>query len=339
MAERIHGPYKHRAKWRVIGVGADGSRIRQSFDSYEEARAFIQAAQAALGHRTIGSAVNAYLEHLRSKGRRPSTLATARYRLLGFFHLTESDPLLASLTPAVARAIYARRVAETKANTHRAELILASAVMAYSVKQGWAAEDPFTGVEPEGVKAVGGELLRVDEARRFLSAALAEGSPSGLACALALLTGARASEVTERTVRDLDDGGRRLWITQAKTAAGVRQLSVPEIVRAGVLELVRGRGPTDRLWGDVTRHWLGHHVRRFCEAAGVPVVGPHGLRRTYATLRVGTHHAATEAVARELGQAGPAVTERHYVAPGTVDLVASALAQQILTPGVGNKSS
>ena len=44
---------------------------------------------------------------------------------------------------------------------------------------------------------------------------------------MALLMGMRASEIVERTIRNLDDDGRLLWITDAKTQAGIRRLQVP----------------------------------------------------------------------------------------------------------------
>jgi integrase len=328
VAERIHGPYQHRNRWRVVGVDASGSRIRQSFDRREDAQAFADTARSALGHRTVGIAVSAYLVAMATRAR-SSSVTTARYRLSAFLRTEQGDQLLAALTPTAARALYARRVAEVKPDTHRGELALVGAWGAWCVKQGWLVANPFEGVEPVGEKSRGKEQLRLDEARRFLSAAVDEGTTEGTACALALLTGARASEITDRIVRDLDDGGRLLWVPTAKTRAGVRQLAVPELLRARVLELARGKGPADRLWGDVTRHWLGWHVRRLCGVARVPVVSPHGLRGLYATLRVQSG-AAVEAVARELGQAGPAVTRAHYLAPGTEGgSLAVALAERL----------
>jgi integrase len=318
VAERVHGPYEHRpGKWRVVVVGADGVRANQTFTDRAEAQRVADQARAALGHRSVGAAVTEYLEHMGTQGLRPSTVATARYRLVAFLRCGTEDRPLASLTPAAARALYSRRSAEVKPDTHRGELALASTWATWCVRRGYLAADPFADVEPTGARSAGGDCLRVDEARRFLSACLGEDSHAATACALALLTGARASEITDRVVRDLDDGGRLLWIPSAKTAAGVRQLAIPELLRGRVLAAAKGKGPTERLWGSVTRHWLGHHVRRLCEVAKVPVVSPHDLRRSYATLRVGQNHAATEAVARELGQAGAGVTRRHYLAPGT----------------------
>jgi hypothetical protein len=46
------------------------------------------------------------------------------------------------------------------------------------------------------------------------------------------------------------------------------------------------------LFGERTRHWVLRSVKRCCEAAGVRVVSPHGLRGTHAKM------------AREVGVSG-----------------------------------
>jgi integrase len=152
------------------------------------------------------------------------------------------------------------------------------------------------------------------EARRYIEVALAESSREGIAAAMALLMGMRASEITGRQVRDVDDGGRVLWIERAKTRRGDRHLEVPEVLRTPLLELCAGRKSTEPLFGDVDRHWVGYHVRRLCDKASVPVICPHGLRGTQASIAV--QAAPIEHVAAALGQSGPAVTRRHYLASG-----------------------
>ena len=331
MAERIHGPYPHRARWRVVGVRSDGSRVRETFATREAADAFLAEARSART-RTIGEAVSAFLDWMAEAGRRPSTVTTARYRLVAFLRLGEGDRPLSNLD---GEDLYDRRREDgVRPDTHRGELALASTWATWCVKRGWLPANPFAEVEPMGARSHGRPQLRIDEARAFLAAALADASPAGLACALALLSGARASEVVCRLARDLDDSGRVLWVTESKTRAGVRQIPVPAVLQAGLLALARGRAPSDPLWGDVTRHWLSHHVRRLCGVAGVPEVSPHGLRGTVASIRVGGGE-AVEAVARALGQAGPAVTRRHYLAPG---VEAGALADAAVSLLVGNKN-
>lgn len=354
--ERIHGPYQHRSRWRIVGVRADGTRVRASYATREEALEALKEARQALGTRTWGTTVTDYLDHLRLKGRKPSTLKVNHYRLMAFLRLVDEDHPLEAMTPGKAAELYAARVQETKANTHHAELALAKAWAGWCVKQGWLAANPFDDVEPVGVKAAGGDVLRVNEARRLLACALADNfggatpSKPGLAVALALITGARVGEIMTRTVRDVDDDARLLWVTEAKTRAGVRQLAIPDepaALRLGLLGLCSGRDPTELLFdAKGGRQWMTRHLARLCKAAGVPVVSPHDLRRTHATLarRSGV---AAEAVARELGHSGHAGTgtlHRHYLEPGTDEsvtaaTVASQLAPTLPTPLVPHNAS
>jgi integrase len=129
---------------------------------------------------------------------------------------------------------------------------------------------------------------------------------------MALLMGMRASEIVERTVRNLDDEGRLLWITDAKTQAGVRRLEVPPQLQEHLQRLARGKSPSDRLFGrDADRHWVLRSVHRVCKAAGGPRVPSHGLRGTHATLAVGAG-ATSHLVAAALGHQSFATTARHY---------------------------
>ena len=68
-----------------------------------------------------------------------------------------------------------------------------------------------------------------------------------------LLLGARAGEVVLRQVRDVDDGGRPLWIPDSKTEAGRRHLEVPDVL---VPHLIR----FGRTWSDWPR--VGCRPRR-----------------------------------------------------------------------------
>jgi integrase len=56
-----------------------------------------------------------------------------------------------------------------------------------------------------------------------------KGDLGALAAALPLLTGMRASEITNLRRRDLDDGGKILWVQEGKTEAARRRFVVPEV--------------------------------------------------------------------------------------------------------------
>lgn len=333
--ERVCGPYyddSRRDPWSVHFINTDGRRRVVRVATEEEARRLVaDGRSAAQGERTVSEAIAVYVEHKRST-LRPGSVVTLEYRLGGMLRTSERDLLLRDVTPALAARLYEQRTRETKADTHRGELAACSSFAAWAIKRGWLRVNPFTSIEPVGRRATGKPQLRVDEARRFLAAALDEQSPAGLAAAMALLLGLRASEVTDRTVRDVDDGGALLWVDQAKTSAGVRRIIVPPVLRPRLAELVCGRGATERLWGDVDRHWLGRHVRRLCEVAQVPAVTPHGLRGLHATLAVGAG-ADVAQVAAALGHTGPAVTRRHYVAAGTEEAAGHERALAVIQGG------
>lgn len=315
--EQVYGPYydaTRRSPWAVHFIRADGGRRVVRVATEAEARRLVETGRYEAQGRTVTSAVEAYLEHKRAS-LRPASAATLEYRLRGILRTDERDRLLRDLSPRVASQLYARRVGETRADTHRGELAAAEAWAAWCIRQGWIRGNPFAAVEPVGQRATGKPQLRIDEARRFVRVALGEGTSEGLAAVMPVVLGMRASEVTDCRVRDIDDGAGLVWIGQAKTRAGVRQLIVPALLRPPLIDLVAGRDGGERLFGDVDRHWLGYHVRRLCALAGVPRVTPHGMRGLHASLATagGT---PVDQVARQLGHAGPAVTRRHYLAPG-----------------------
>jgi integrase len=263
--------------------------------------------------------VESFLLSLRARGLRASTERTYEHRLTAILQLdTLGAAPLWTLTAKLAATQYARRAESTRADTHHGELVAAKAFGAWCVKQGWFRVSPYADVSRIGRKSRGRPQLRIDEARCFLQCALDEGSDAGDAAALALLLGLRASEVTGRVVRDVDDRCRVLWVSHAKTAAGVRTLAVPAVMQDRLARRIAGRGPDERLWGDVTRSWLHHHVVRLCRAAGVPRVSPQGLRGLHATLALDAG-VSVEDIARSMGHASAAVTRAHYFAPGEED--------------------
>ena len=147
---------------------------------------------------------------------------------------------------------------------------------------------------------------------------LASDDVGALAAATALLMGMRASEVTDRVVRDLDDDGRVLVIPRAKTRAGIRRLRLPAVLQPLLARLAVGKEPTERLFGpDSNRRWLRRAVQRICYLAKTPIVGPHGLRGTHGTLAVQAGITG-DAVARALGHESFAVTTDHYAKPEAV---------------------
>lgn len=328
--ERIYGPTKHGKRWRVTIVAADGGRSYASesdegpagFATEEAALEYIRGFRETADERTVATAVAEYLQHRTEIGKRPGTVTTDGYRLRGMLQFHKRDRTLLQLTPQVARTLFAQRKAELVKkrgklayDTAFGELCVVRAFIAWCIKQGWVSRDPFEEIELEGQKVSGKPQLYIDESRRFVETALAEHSLEGLAAAMAILMGMRASEITNRVVRDVDDGGRVLWISRAKTPKGNRHLKVPTVLQPPLVELCARRFPAERLFGEGRdRHWVYYHVQRICRLAKVPVVCTQGLRGTQSTISI--EAVSVEHVAAALGQKGPRVTRRAYLAPG-----------------------
>ncbi|MDB4982108.1 MAG: hypothetical protein JWM82_2860, partial [Myxococcales bacterium] len=86
-------------------------------------------------------------------------------------------------------------------------------------------------------------------------------------------------------------------------------------------------GPDESLFGASTRHWVLRSVKRCCEAAGVRVVSPHGLRGTHAKMarEVGVSGVL---LAQAMGHESETTTTEHYagrsaVANAGIDRVAA----------------
>lgn len=325
--ERVHGPYydaTRRQPWSVVLVAATGRRSVVRFASEAAADAYRADAAAEATGRTVSAAIAAYLDDCRARGLTPRTIDTAGQRLRALLRADRGDGgELARLTPARAARLLSERRGSVV--TRRLSLALASTWARWCARQGWLRRDPFAGLEVQGRAGAGKPQLRVDEARVFASTcyrAAAAGDRHALAVLCLLVFGRRASEIADREVRDLDDGGRMLWIPTAKTRAGRIQLEVPDEIGALLLRLTlddrgRRRDGGARLWPGLTRHHLHHHTERLCRLAGVTVVCPHSLRGLHATLArplVSTPRAVSVA----LGHASEAVTARHYLEAGAV---------------------
>ena len=199
----------------------------------------------------------------------------------------------------------------------------------------WSTPGRAIGVDGDGalVLAGGARLaLAVDTA----------GDEGALAAVLCLLLGTRASEVTDRRVRDVDDGGAILWIPPAKTEAGRRRLEVPEVVRAIRVaachdDAGRRRPAAAPVFGGdreapVDRHWLRYHVERLCRLAGVPSVSTQSLRRLHATLATSAGRTSHD-VAAALGHTSPVVTQRHDTQPDATAGARQVNALRVLAGG------
>ena len=346
---RIYGPYedKKRGSWTVVTVeppdeGEDeGARSARRFASEEEAHRFIAELEEELtleGPITVEAALVEYERHLAAKGNKPGTIATTMRRLESMCSL-RGERRLSRLRDVSARGAYDSLAASgVAADTHRNILGEAKTFGKWAVKMGHLRRNPWAVVEPIGRRRKGKMQLRVDEARRFVAKCLELGDDGAVAALCCLLLGLRASEVVQRVGRDVDDGGSLLWIDRGKTFAAARVLDVPEVLRpllvrqaARASSCVPMGGTPGPLFSH-SRFWLRDQVARICILAGVPVVCPHGLRCTHASLAMAAG-ASSALVAASMGHASDAVTLAHYASPGAVAAGAQERLLKVLAGG------
>lgn len=194
--------------------------------------------------------------------------------------------------------------------------------------QRYVTANPFKDVHPIGKPNTGKAQLRIEEARRFITASLAlfteQRNPLAIAAVMALPMGLRASELTKRHVRHVDDDASVLWIDTGKTRNARRHPAIPPFLRPYVKQILDGRPtgaplfPSERKPSKAQRRQkLNEMVHRICQHAGVPRVCPHSLRGLYATLAVESG-AVSDAVAASLGHGSFAMTAKHYAQPSAV---------------------
>jgi integrase len=317
----ISGPFKHGKRWRVV-VQVEGTRTVQSFETEEEARDVIAEFLQLSEGETVSHAIDRWLDAIKARGRPKITLTTLRNaveRLAKFLPVK-----LHAVTPRIASQAYAALVATgCAADTHRNSLNVTRSMWAHLNGKGKG--NPWDAVVGVGARKRGKPQLTIDESRRFLTAALelGEHEPGGVAAAICLCLALRASEVVALEGRDVDDGGRVLWVQRGKTRAARRGLEVPEALRPALLRLAAASGNDGRLM-PFSRGWVGYWVGEVCKAANVRRVPPHGLRGTHATIAASAG-ATAQVVATALGHAGVAVTREHYIAPGAEESATARL--------------
>lgn len=340
---RILGPYQERGRWRLIIV-EDGGRRSVFFPTLEEARKYKSSTEREISRppsRTIADMLAEWHTQKLSAGQcKPRTVAHQFGRLKTFF-VPVADEDIASLTPRRAAALYQEtreRVspktgALLSAASHRFDLWSAHVFYRWAVQRGYVGVSPFRDVKPVGKLNAGKPQLRIEEARRFTNAAVSyfeeKRHPLAVGALVALTMGLRTSEVLDRVVRDLDDGGRYLWIDAGKTVNARRHLEVPEVVQPFLIQLAEGKRPDDLLFGERSTGGPHHKqkmwemVKRLCQRAGVPSVCTHSLRGLWATLAVQSG-AASHVVAANLGHNSFAVTQRYYAQGSAVTNAATA---------------
>lgn len=324
---RIYGPYPDGLKWRVVLLSDTGSRVARMLPTQEEAEAFVreleQEVKSSYSPRTIGAALDEYLAEKEAAGLKENSIRTIRDKLTTFFPLDERLAISRDRAAEIYRAATTRLSRYNRtvtAATHRAQLRCARAFYAWCVDHNYLSENPFVRVKGTGRVNTGKVQLRLDEVRKLVDVMMREsdqGDQAAVALLLQLVLGLRSSEILSRQVRDVDDGGRVLWIPDGKTKNARRRLSVPEEMQPMVRRLIDGRPAEALLFGvdrstPYTSPVLWKRLRRLCQKAGVREVCPHSLRGLHSTLAIEAG-STSGAVIAQLGHSSFRTTERHYV--------------------------
>jgi len=287
----------------------------------------------------VSAAVEMYREHQAQNGNKTKSYMETRRRLLRFFQPRLKTPVC-TLSPEWCAGRYAALAKEMSVDSHRNILAECKTWLRWCVGKGWLRESPLETVEGTGKRRHGKPQLSRDESRRLLAVAYDESEveDGAVAAAMALLMGMRASEIADRQVRDLDDGGRILRIPDSKTEAGKRDLEIPGELQVMLRARATGRPGTALLLdcprADRRDGWVRYHVRRLCKAAGVPVISSHGLRGTHSSIAVEAG-ATGRLVADQLGHGSPTVSETSYTRRDVQDAAKNRAAWRVLDGGRG----
>jgi len=289
---------------------------------------------------TIEDALKVYEKHLREKGNKDSSIGQTLIKLRRFFSDVEIE--VAAVSPRLGQRYYdelrrsKRKDGElVSVDYHRNTLAEAKTFLKWCVKKNWAPANALEKVEGVGRRKHGKPQLRIDEARLWIAKAIEHadrGEAGAVAALMTLLMGMRATEIISRVVRDLDDGGRLLWIPDAKTAKGRRAVQVPELLRPYLRELCRDKTPAAKVFGEHWRNWPRQWVQRICKQAEVPVVSAHSMRGLHSTLAVESG-VSSHAVADALGHESFATTAQSYAKPEAITKAKQQRVMRVLEGG------
>lgn len=346
---RVMGPYEEREKWRIVVV-ENGKRKSVFLDTEAEAlRAKSELERKVLRpvSKKLCDVITLWEQELLRTGTTSAISVTHKAFWARTLLKSMLEEEISSVTPRQAAAMYEKMLSRESrmtgrplaAATQRFALWTARNFFTWATAVGCAGSNPFKDVKPVGKVNAGKSQLRIEEARRFTRTALdlfeKTEHPLAIGALVALMMGLRTQEVLLREVRDLDDGGRFLWIDRGKTANAKRHLEVPELLRPYLLRLAVGQPPSAPLFGTGrtgkphSRNTMWAMVRKLCILAGVPPVCTHSLRGLYATLAVQSG-SASHVVASSLGHGSFEVTQRHYAQASSVANASTARVLSIL---------
>ncbi|MFA9271823.1 MAG: tyrosine-type recombinase/integrase, partial [Baekduiaceae bacterium] len=325
---RANGPYRRPGRgdddspWVLVVFRPDGQRRDLRFATEEEANAWARdyTLKVVAEKVTVRKALDDYRDYLlNAKGNKPGSVSTTITRLEAF--LPGDATPLASLTPRWGRKAYATYATSgVSVDTHRNVLAEARTFFRWAIKrQAWLRIHPLDDVVGEGKRTHGKEQLRADEWRTLVGHAAFKarrGDLGAVAVLCAAWMGLRSGEIVRLQVRDVDDGGRVLWIAEAKTRAGRRRVAIPTPIQSIFATLTKGRAAAEPLFGEEHwRDWPRKNLQRMLRVLKLPVITAHGLRGTLATLGYEAGMVG-QGVADHFGHESERTTQRSYARSG-----------------------
>lgn len=353
---RVLGPTwcQEKEAWRitVVDPSRDGSGSGRNYRYFggekdqgqKDALKFKRIQEVRLvrlSGTTIEQALDEFRQYLPERGNKPAS-DTETMRRLGLFFKSVLKMQVARLRPERGAELYKAFREGRAVDYHRDALSAARWFMGWCVDRGWTAESPLAKVKGTGKKNKGKMQFTGDETKKWIAYCLAKASrrdtPSAvrdsdaaIALMMLLLLALRQSDVLRRTVRDVDMGATVLRVTNGKTKKSNRPRAIPSMLRLFLLAVTAGRGGEESLFGHHTISWLWGAQRRFCKAAGVPYVCPHGLKGTMGST-MAEHGESVERIAHYLSHENPYITEQHYILPGIIDGAQASRAIEYLYP-------
>lgn len=340
------GPYQHGRRWRVVLVDERGGQTCSSYATEAEARQVVRSLKRKIAlepPKTIDEAIDDYEVYLRDwKQNKAKSYTATTWRLRAFF--ADVDELLGELTEKRCASYYdalTKRVSRTgkaySVDSHRNILAEAKTFLGWCAKdRRWIRSNPVERVKGQGRRRHGKPQLRIDEARAWTAKAIEfadRGEAGAVAAMVTVLMGLRCSEIVSRVVRDLDDGGRLLWIPDSKTEAGRRTLEVPVVLQPYLQRLCEGKPSDATIFGVHWRDWPRVWVKKICRAARVMEVSAHAMRGLHSTLALQAG-ATGHLVAASLGHESPSTTMRSYADASTVRRAKQRAALSVLVGGL-----
>jgi integrase len=310
---------------------------------------------------TLGAWLDRWLDDYAALRVTPKTLE--RYREIVGQHIAPQlgQTRLQQLRGDLLQHYYAERLGRLAPATVRQHHAILHRALGQAVRAGLVAHNAADDAEPPPLRRREVEVLAPAQVTQLLAALADNASIFHVPALLAVTCGLRRGEVCALRWHDLDLKGGRLHVRRSleqtraglrvketKSASGVRELALPASTAAALRAHRAAQGQhraavsAEGLWREhdlVWPDWDGRPCRpdnlssgfanwtkRTGARYGLPPVGFHVLRHTFASLLAGAGSSPRD-IATAIGHADPGFTMRLYahVLPGASERAAAAI--------------